>query len=220
MQVSEQEKGAILRALSLDDPFAGFEPRADATCWGWNSTRPIFEHLIRGMRPRRIIEVGTWLGASAVVMARLLRQYECDGAAIICVDTFLGSKEHWQHEDGRGHLALRHGFPTLYEQFMSNVANAGLQESIVPLPLPSAIAARVLGDAHLDAQLVYIDGSHEEEDALADMRAYWKLIVPGGALFGDDWTWESIRNAVVRFSGEIGVPFEHDDINWVFYKPQ
>jgi hypothetical protein len=46
---------------------------------GWASTHPIFEKTIETLRPELIVEVGTWKGASAVHMAKLLHGLEFDG---------------------------------------------------------------------------------------------------------------------------------------------
>ena len=41
---------------------------------GWNSYGAIFQELISEKRPDTIIEVGTWLGASAINMAKIIKQ--------------------------------------------------------------------------------------------------------------------------------------------------
>ena len=81
----------------------------------------------------------------------------------------------------------RHGYPTVYYQFLANVLYAGLQDYIVPLPNTSGIAARFLEKLKIQADLIYIDGSHDEEDVYADLASYWKLLRPTGVLIGDDW---------------------------------
>ena len=61
---------------------------------GWNSYAPIFATLIKRVKPRVIIEVGSWVGASAIHMAKLAGP-EC---IMWCVDTFEGSREHQSGE--------------------------------------------------------------------------------------------------------------------------
>jgi predicted O-methyltransferase YrrM len=62
---------------------------------GWSSTGESFNEAIKKLKPKTIIEVGTWKGASAINMAKLtlaegVRDVELE---VICVDTFLGSYE-------------------------------------------------------------------------------------------------------------------------------
>lgn len=182
---------------------------APASVPGWGSTDPIFARIIGETRPQRIIEVGTWLGASAIHMAGL-----CD-AEIICVDTWLGAFEMWTDTSDLtryGALSRQMGYPTIYAQFVANVTQAGVAHRIRPLPQTSQIAARLLRHWNVTADLVYIDGSHDEADVAADIAAYLPLVRPGGALFGDDFTtWYGVRRAVEG----CGQPFEVHDRHWV-----
>ncbi len=175
---------------------------------GWNSTNPTFKDVIEEVRPKTIIEVGSWKGASVLHMASL-----CD-AKFYCVDTWLGSFEH--HRDGW--IPFGH-YPTLFQQFMENTAM--YCDRITPLPMPSNIGARVLAHHHITADLIYIDGSHDYEDVKRDLRDYWPLVNPGGVLFGDDyWEWADVRKAVNEF-GAVDlqrVPRIHYEKFWSFNK--
>ena len=57
------------------------------------------------------------------------------------------------------------------------------------------------------ADAIYIDGAHEREAVLADLRAYWPLVRPGGCCFGDDYCaeWPGVAAAVDAFATELGV---------------
>ncbi len=57
------------------DPYAGFEPLPPVYV-GWNlgGDSPLFHELIEQVRPQTVIEVGTWLGGSAVTKAFLGRR--------------------------------------------------------------------------------------------------------------------------------------------------
>lgn len=169
---------------------------------GWNSTHPAFAEVIGEVRPKTIIEVGSWRGASAIHMARLAPE-----AKIYCVDTWLGSFEHikdgWIQFGGR---------PNLYNQFLENIDHLG--EHVTPICLPSNIAAKVFAHKKMTADLVYIDGSHEYEDVKADLKNYWPLVNSGGVMFGDDWDWPDVRKAVEEF----GTPRIHGNKFWSFKK--
>ena len=45
------------------------------------------------------------------------------------------------------------------------------------------------------------------------------LLSPGGVVFGDDFPWDSVANAVKAFCAEKGVPYQVADINWIIRKP-
>lgn len=201
-QVTRDE---LLALLHPRDPFAGFDYAARPfDGHGWGSDSPAFRELILAQKPRLIIEVGTWKGGSALQMASVLEEAKLPGT-ILCIDTWLGALEFWTNLDDPeryGSLRHEHGWPTVYFQFLANVCHRSLQHRIVPFPQTSATGALWLRHAGLRGDLIYIDGSHEEEDVYQDVLDYWEVLVPGGTLFGDDWSWDGVRLAVGRFARE------------------
>lgn len=186
----------------------------NSTAWpddrqGWGSTAPIFQRLIARVRPRLIVEVGTWKGASALHMAACCDALDLD-CPIVCVDTWLGAGEFIGVPFGDAERGLRsiYGWPQVYYQFLANVVTAGQQDRIIPFPQTSLIAARWLYQQGVRADLIYIDGSHDAADVTADIAAYSKLLSGRGVLFGDDFDcWPDVRRAVQG----IGRAFDVED---------
>lgn len=211
----------ISRMIHAVDPYEGFDYQAyPSDVQGWGSDHEIFAHAIVTYRPKTIVEVGTWKGRSAIVMANLLKPLEIE-AEIVCVDTFLGSTEHWISEDYYPHLRHRHGYPTLYYQFLANVCHAGFQNTITPFPISSEHAARYFIKKQIQADLIYLDAGHSYEEVLRELHAYWELLNPGGALMGDDFvaTWPGVIRAVTEFASIIKVPGQHYKGKFIFTKP-
>ncbi len=190
-------------------PYEGFDPeRYPDDLQGWGSDDPIFRDLIAAARPELIVEVGTWKGASALHMAKIADELGLP-TRIICVDTWLGSPEHFLAREPawRESLRMQHGFPQLYFTFLANVVRSGLSDRIVPLPTTSENAAFILREKGLRPDLVYIDAAHEEDAAYRDFRLYWDLLAPNGVLLGDDYVaWEGVTRAADRFAREIQQP--------------
>jgi len=188
---------------------------------GWNGTKPILGDLIREIRPKHVIEVGTWKGQSAITMAKAVKANGLN-TIITCVDTWLGAVEFWgdmKHTPERN-LLLKNGYPQIYYQFLSNVVHNNVQDVILPFPNTSFIAAKHFQQKGVKAEMIYIDGSHEYEDVLQDNTQYWNLVTPGGILFGDDWGWTSVRAAVEAFAANAGVKIENLDRDcWLIRKP-
>ena len=166
---------------------------------GWNSDSPAFAHVLNTVKPRLIIEVGSWKGASAIHMAKLAPQAE-----ILCIDTWLGSAEMWDYPDLKRH----HGFPQVYYTFASNVVHFVGRERICPLPLSSTAAATLLKRRGVLADVVYIDGAHEYVDVRRDIEEYWPLVRPGGILFGDDYGHPEVYQAVQDTLHDVRVMWE------------
>jgi hypothetical protein len=202
----------VMPLLHSKNPYDGF----DSDEWpldleGWNSTHPLFAELIHQARPTRIIEVGTWKGASAIHMARLVQDTSIAGE-VICVDTFLG----WPGAP----VVTRNGYPQLYWQFLANVIKCKLTELITPFPQTSELAAEWLGRAQVTAGLVYIDGAHGFGAVYDDLLRYWPLVEAGGFLFGDDYPREGVRRAVDLFSRACRIQVRVVQGKWLIPKNQ
>ena len=213
---------ALARAIHATDPYQGFgyaEIPFDGQ--GWGSDSPAFGTLVERVKPGLIIEVGTWKGASAMAMAAHLGRLGLASSKILCVDTWLGALEMWGDQtdpDRFGSLNLKHGYPQLYYQFLANVCHQGMQGMIIPFPLPSITAAQWLSLRGVRAELIYLDGSHEEEDVAADLANYWDLLASGGIMCGDDYCWTGVKMAVDRFARDRRIPLEHLADKWLLHK--
>jgi predicted O-methyltransferase YrrM len=213
----------LIRRLHPTDPYAGFPYQDYPLDLQGGPEDALLPRLVEDLRPRLVIEVGTWKGATAVRLAALLRRQGAD-AALVCVDTWLGSVDQWEDEPAHGwniRPHLRHGYPALYYQFLANVLHTGCADLVVPVPNTSANAARWLARQGVAADLVYVDGSHEEDDVYRDLCDYWKLLRPGGVMVGDDWHARrfGVICAVNRFARERDLPVRVAGQQWVLQKP-
>ncbi len=125
-----------------------------------------------------ILEIGTYCGKSTIYLAAAAR--DC-GQLVITVDHHRGSEEHqpgWEYHDasladpGTGRIdTLPH--------FRAAIAAAGLEDYVVAVVGRSADVARLW---RTPLGLVFIDGGHTDEAALADYAGWSPWVMPGGAL--------------------------------------
>jgi hypothetical protein len=166
---------------------------------GWGSDHPILKQLVEGLRPHLIIEVGSWKGRSAINMARYAKEAGVD-VEILCIDTWLGSPEHWLNRDNPNFypsLRVQNGSPRLYETFLSNVIATGFTEVITPFRVPSETAFHVLSRLGVRAPLIYVDAGHEEDSVRRDIEMFMTLLDDAGVLCLDDFgTWDGVTKAV------------------------
>ena len=216
-----------LYEIHESNPYEGFPVdgyEVDLQGWGFESR--IFEHVIAAYRPRIAIEIGSWKGASANKMAMLLKQHEIPDPQLICIDTWLGSVEHWLDREDPSHfksLDTKWGRPSIYNQFIANVLLMANADVIIPFPASSSVALAFLAARNLVADAVYIDAGHEYEDVISDMRGSWKLIKPGGVMFGDDYNpgWIGVIRAVHDFADEHGLVIDTSfALKWLIEKPR
>lgn len=191
----------LFEIIHQGSPYDGF----DVTDYpldlqGWLEGESVLAQIIEQLKPRLIIEVGTWKGSSAFFMIDQARRHAPD-AVIICIDTWLGSPEHWLAPQWREQLNLKHGRSDLYNQFIANVVHLGLTDAVIPLPLPSVQAAVLLKRLGIRGPLIHIDGAHDEISVRQDIEAFWPLVEPGGAMVGDDYSesWPGLVAATDAF---------------------
>jgi predicted O-methyltransferase YrrM len=197
----------VRQLLQSGDIYADFEADVNSDMQGWGSDHQWFGQLIKILAPSLIVEVGSWKGRSAVHMGNKCKEFGL-ATEIVCVDTWLGSPGLYTREGDqfRGGLKMRHGYPTLYYTFLSNVKNNGLEELVTPFPLPSLLAAEVLSHFHIKAQLIYVDGAHDFKSVSDDLNAFWPLVSEDGVIMGDDYSWPTVARAANEFSVRVQRP--------------
>lgn len=195
----------ILKQLHLYNPYDGFNYdlyKDDIS--GWHGNHYIFFDLLQHIRPKSILEIGTWKGQSAINMAKIIKDLDLD-TKIVCVDTWLGSIDFINAEsrlDDERDTYPQFGYPQIYYQFLANVIRYRVQDIIVPFPQTSSIACKWLSENHINFDLIYIDGSNDYDDVISDLENSWRILEPNGVIFGDDYNnfnFPDIKKAVDSF---------------------
>lgn len=182
---------------------------------GWDSENPVFGNLIRRVRPKIIIEVGTFMGASATHMADLTKQLGLE-TQIICVDDFRGWPGYYDDDKS---LKMVNGDSLLMYQFMHNVAKVNATESILFLPFSAGTALGSLCEWGVYADLIEVDAAHDFQAAWSDINKAFKVLKPGGVLFGHDYFLAEdnfgVRRAADLFARLNGFRIQIDGEHWV-----
>lgn len=191
-------------------PYEDFDPTPyPEDLQGWGSDDPLLTEAVRVLRPALICEVGSWKGRSAINMARAAKEHGIN-TEILCVDTWLGSSEHWLYKnspDFFASLQIRNGMPQLYFTFLANVVRAGMSDLITPFPTTSETAASILTSLGIKFDLIYIDAAHEYESVKRDISLYLDLLSDDGLLIGDDYiVWEGVTRAANDIANARNLP--------------
>lgn len=207
-------------ALQLGDIpyYEGFDitPHKNSLRAGGVPFNGLYEHFIQQYNPSLIIEVGSFLGYSAIKMAEEVKRLGLKNTRVICVDTWLGAVDYYLLNQSKNvnqsnkDFGYVNGYPTLYYKFLANVIESNTQDVIRPLPFPSSIAAKILKkvlieDIKIQPEIIFIDGCHEEYDVFFDCYYYYEILKEGGVMWGDDWSWETVRNGIMRFVNDNGL---------------
>ncbi|XP_059668834.1 uncharacterized protein LOC132313916 [Cornus florida] len=223
----------LVRQMLLDRLFDGVSPYdnfppahvspflREKRIKGWDSYNSVFETLIRRVRPKVIIEVGTFLGASATHMAELASGLGL-GTQIICIDDFRGQpwgRHHQEVVEEEGDIPMINGDLLLMYQFMQNVVHENATESVLFLPFSSWITLDVLCRWGVFADLIEVDAGHDFHSAWVDINLAYKLLRPGGVLFGHDYFLpldnKGVKRAVDLFARVNGLRVQIDGEHWV-----
>ncbi|PKA65778.1 hypothetical protein AXF42_Ash013193 [Apostasia shenzhenica] len=215
------------RLFNGSSPYAGFPSRETASFLlppaarprGWGSTNPVFSDLISSLRPLTIIELGSFLGASALHMASLTHNLSLP-SLILCLDDFRGWPDLRRSRRLGRHLPpIHHADSLLLQQFMANVAAAGESGRIVPVPFSTSSALAALCNWGVYGDLIEVDAGHDFHSAWSDINMAYAVLRPGGVLFGHDYHTSAdergVRRAVTLFAKVNGLNLRAHGEHWV-----
>lgn len=176
---------------------------------GWNSQSDALLYALKEFQPKTIVEVGTWLGASAIFMAQNSK------AEIVAVDTYLASNEILWRQNNVENLQIN--FSKIYDQFCANITSLKLNQQISPLPMTSSSAAELFDKENLKVDMVYLDAGHREREVYADLQDWWRLT--NKVLVGDDFNhaWPGVIKAATRFTEENNLSLEVIDSKFLIW---
>lgn len=155
--------------------------------------------------PGEIIEIGSWVGRSAIALA--------DESKVHCIDLFLNKDDWKQNSDGswssksildNGEILSSHqdppvpnsvyvnevapayaANPCMLDYFKANVAKAQKQEVIIPYRGTSASWAKSM-PADFKCRLAFIDGGHSYKEVCEDIRNIESFLISGALILFDD----------------------------------
>ena len=145
--------------------------------------------LLRHLRPKSVLEIGTQSGASAVAMALAFRDNPIP-VDITCVDPFFPTGDN-------------DGLPTLIEWY-NNLYSSGFKPGVQLLVATSSQVLPVL-DKRFD--FVFVDGSHRYENVKEDCLLSLLLLRVGGYFLVHDYViYESVKRACDRVVAKYDLP--------------
>lgn len=161
----------------------------------------IVSSVARDDRPISVLEVGSWVGFSALTWAHAIAAFSKGAGSVTCVDT-------WEPYFTQGEL---HSGQNVYRR-MDALARSGLAFDLfrhnatcgpqgVAIKALRGESARILPDLpRAGFDIVYLDGSHYYEAVRNDLMQGTRLVAEGGILCGDDLELQigEIEESVVR----------------------
>jgi len=185
----------------------------------------LLKTLFTNMEPNYIVECGSMLGGSAIKMAETLKENN-KHTEIICIDPFTGDVNMWDWEKAGGtgkggwrFLRLENGIPTIYKRFLANCKYNGYENKILPINVTTNVGIKLLQRLFRQNRInelpnyIYLDSAHEKDETFIELSLCWDCLVGKSILFGDDWSWQAVREDVIKFSNTIKCKTDYENLN-------
>lgn len=138
----------------------------------------LYQYALQASALGPCLEIGSYCGKSTVYLGSACQRAQ---TLLFAVDHHRGSEEH--------QLGEEYHDPALFDpqaqrvdsfsEFRRTLARAHLEDTVVPIVAPSAMAARFWNSS---LGLVFIDGGHSMDAALNDYRCWALHVARGGWL--------------------------------------
>jgi predicted O-methyltransferase YrrM len=125
-----------------------------------------------------LLEIGSYCGKSAVYLGAAA---QARGVVLFTIDHHHGSEENqagWEHHDTEV-VDPRTGRMDTLPFFRRTIEDAGLEDAVVAIVGDSPTVGRFWQSP---VGLLFIDGGHAEDVAMADYDGWSRFVVPGGVL--------------------------------------
>jgi predicted O-methyltransferase YrrM len=125
-----------------------------------------------------IVEIGSFKGRSTCSLA-----LACVGTQrrVFAIDTFKGN----QSDFVCGRHSVSWEGESFFDDFVENLEQSSVLDYVVPLIGTSSEVAGIWG---APIHLLFLDGSHQYEDVLADFKSFYPWVVSGGLIALHDVT--------------------------------
>lgn len=186
--------------------------------WGWCSQEKALSliDLVLEVQPQLYVEIGVFSGASLYPAATALK-FLGTGVAIAidpwdkieCIryldpDQDTTDLRWWAHQN------MDH----IYFGFLSVLRQHELEKTCLILRTTSKKAAPAIGLI----DILFLDGNHHEKVATEDVRLYLPKVRPGGYIWLNDATWDSLQPAQELLKAHCDVVKTIDNGNCVLFK--
>jgi len=134
----------------------------------------------------KVLEIGSWLGSSAILWADAIKKYNDGKGLVICVDPWVPYIKPENIGYSKTPLKMEKALKKnrVLPLFLHNIQASRLESIIKPYKGTSEELLPTLRDEEFN--FVYVDGSHLYSDVLKDLKRCGRLVSQNGVLGGDD----------------------------------
>lgn len=163
------------------------------------------------------VEVGSLWGRSVIFMAQCCKDLQ--------KNINIYSVDYWDYRgvpelmtpglDPSGLDYQKDGTDCLYNAYLNNLKECGVDDLIKPIRTSSEEASKQFEDNSID--FLFIDAGHTYDDVMNDLNCWYKKVKNGKTISGHDYDWDGVRMAVNEFFGASNIKIHNT--SWVYEKP-
>lgn len=156
--------------------------------WFEDAAKTTWDTLIPQINPERILEIGSYEGASTCYLIEKLAASK--NIELHCIDTWEGGIEH--QSEGNAPTDM----PSVENRFIHNTTTAiDKVDNIVKLVVHKDFSDTAMSKLIAEGKrgyfdFIYIDGSHQAPDVLCDAILGFRLLKQNGVIAFDDYLWQ------------------------------
>lgn len=180
------------------------------------------EAVERASDGAKFVEIGAWLGKSAVLMAELIENSGKD-IEFTTIDPFVVEPK-WNdatqvYDFHRVHFTFQSRAKELYQK---HLAEAGYQDKIKHITDYSEGASNQFEAESLD--FVFIDGAHDYPNVKFDIHTWYEKVKQGGMIAGHDyepqtnWANAGVVKAIREFAKAKNIRYTVSKNTFIIYK--
>jgi predicted O-methyltransferase YrrM len=156
--------------------------------WFESLAKVVWELFIPQINPTRILEIGSYEGASTCYLIKKLA--DSKDIELHCVDTWQGGVEHQEGGGGETDMsAVEKRFHHNTKTAISEVKHA-VQLVIHKEHSDIALSKLIAEGKQNYFDFIYVDGSHQAPDVLCDAILSFRLLKIDGVIAFDDYLWQ------------------------------
>ena len=143
-----------------------------------DEAQALYDNALASAAKAPVLEIGSYCGKSTLYIGAACKEV---GGVVYALDHHRGSEEH--------QLGEEYHDPDLYDadiaqmdtfrEFRKNMRAADLEQTVIPIVATSRVAAK---GWNTPLSMVFIDGGHSMEAAMADYQSWASHVMPGGVL--------------------------------------
>jgi predicted O-methyltransferase YrrM len=141
------------------------------------------------------VEVGSFKGLSTAIVGKANNYIN-----LVCIDIWHGPESYNDDRD------------KIHEIFIKNMESVEILDRIITYNMKSIKAVELIKDSSAD--MIFIDGSHEENDVYFDIKLYYPKLKKNGIFLVHDCVPETgVKNALDKFMSE------NNNLEYITYEP-